>query len=625
MSKKVIVLGGTGESGRRIIHLLSSRHPNLTISCAARRAPKAGILPAHIEHVTFDMHDHAKSITTLKQFDLAVIALGPMDKFAVQAHQLCLNANIDAVDINDSLHAAEQVFALHADAKSKQRVLLTGMGFSPGISTLLLTELAHNKASTKGHYQCRLYMGAAYGGGETSPQAILASFTEQLACWRNGARQQVATPWQDEQHQFPFPALKKPADLIPFATPEVAGLGCEHVAEDLDIKHLDSRYHIQHLTLGFAKFMSKYRLGERKNAFFSNMFFNNGQKLKTKKDSDPDTCLWVYPDNDPRSGLILHGVVSSYELTAKMACVAVECWLNNTFADHHGVNAVEHLPYATRQTLLQTLALYGVVAKPANTHNLHQADQEFGWVDSVSSDINSLRNLGLNWYTVTKQHPKMAKRQQEYLYKSEIWRALKDATNTFSFTKFVVSTLLAWRRDGKCLQDWRDKHRGEYSKVWQSITKDMSMFTSGYSNARKLLGKNKAYQLYREMFLETGKMEMRWLWPNPESFNMFDQKEDAIIEYWLTWLRNYAKLGLFTLTESQDGSQAISVSIRGCAYAAMFKALDCPELVNMVREMEQEALTFLASQSNLDITWDMSGDGDADITLNKVPKLKAVS
>nr|WIV69385.1 oxidoreductase [Pseudoalteromonas flavipulchra] len=624
MSKNIIVLGGTGESGRRIINLLSERLSDLKISCAARRTPKAGILPEHINFVPFDINDKAKSIETLRKFDLAVIALGPMDKFALQAHQLCLNANIDALDINDSLQAADQIHALNTEAQSKQRLLLTGMGFSPGISTLLLTELAHKKASATGYYQCRLYMGAAYGGGETSPQAILASFTNHLTCWREGTRKQVETPWQDTQHQFAFPALKKPADLIPFATPEVAGLGCEYVAEDLDIKHLDSRYHIQHLTLGFAKFMSKYRLGERKNTFFSKMFFNNGQKLKTKKESDPDTCLWVYPDNNPQSGLMLHGVISSYELTAKMACVVVECWLNNVFFDSYGVKAVEHLSYKTRQKLLQTLALYGVTAKPANTQNTHRADQEFGWVDSVSSDINSLRNLGLNWYTVTKQHPKMAKRQQEYLYKSEIWRALKEATSRYSFAKFVISTLLAWRRDNKGLQHWRDRHQGEYTEIWKSITKDMSMFSSGYGNARKLLGQDKAYRLYRDMFLETGKMEMRWLWPNPESFNIFENKENVILEYWLTWLRNYAKLGLFTLSESQADSSTICISITDCAYAAMFKELGCPELADMVREMEQEALAFLASQSNLNITWNFKGEGVVDITLSKTLTLQAV-
>ncbi|MCG9760986.1 MULTISPECIES: hypothetical protein [Pseudoalteromonas] len=624
MSKNIIVLGGTGESGRRIINLLSERLSDLKISCAARRTPKAGILPKHINFVPFDINDKAKSIETLKKFDLAVIALGPMDKFALQAHQLCLNANIDALDINDSLQAADQIHALNTEAQSKQCLLLTGMGFSPGISTLLLTELAHKKVSATGHYQCRLYMGAAYGGGETSPQAILASFTNTLTCWREGTRKQIDTPWQDAQHQFAFPALKKPADLIPFATPEVAGLSCEYVAEDLDIKHLDSRYHIQHLTLGFAKFMSKYRLGERKNTFFSKMFFNNGQKLKTKKESDPDTCLWVYPDNNPQSGLMLHGVISSYELTAKMACVVVECWLNNVFFDSYGVKSVEHLSYKTRQKLLQTLALYGVTAKPANTQNTHRADQEFGWVDSVSSDINSLRNLGLNWYTVTKQHPKMAKRQQEYLYKSEIWRELKGATNRYSFTKFVITTLLAWRRDNKSLQHWRDRHQREYTEIWKSITKDMSMFSSGYDNARKLLGQDKAYRLYRDMFLETGKMEMRWLWPNPESFNMFENKEDVILEYWLTWLRNYAKLGLFTLSESKVDASTICISITDCAYAAMFKELGCPELADMVREMEQEALTFLASQSNLNITWNFKGEGVVDITLNKALTLQAV-
>ncbi|KZN33991.1 hypothetical protein N480_22640 [Pseudoalteromonas luteoviolacea S2607] len=624
MNKKIIVLGGTGESGRRIIHLLTSRHPELKISCGARRAPKDGILPKNIEYVPFDINDQSHSVKTLAQYDLAVIALGPMDKFAMLAHQLCLDANIDAVDINDSLHGADQILTLHKNAESKQRLLLTGMGFSPGISTLLLTELAHQKASPNGHYQCRLYMGAAYGGGETSPQAILASFTNQLTCWRAGTRQQIDTPWQDAHHQFTFPAQKKPVDLIPFATPEVAGLGSVHVADDLDIKQLDSRYHIQHLTLGFAKFMSKYRLGERKNAFFSNMFFNNGQKLKTKKDSDPDTCLWVYPDNNPQAGLMLHGVVSSYELTAKMACVAVESWLNNVFATSYGVKAVEHLPYETRQILLQTLAQYGVTARPANEQNFHQADQEFGWVDSVSSEPSSLRNLGFNWYTVANQHPKMAKRQQEYLYKSDIWHALKEATNTFSFTKFVISTLFAWSRDGKRLQSWRDKNQGEHSEVWKSITKDMSMFTSGYGNARALLGKEKAYQLYRAMFLETGKMEMRWLWPNPESFTLFDDQEAAILQYWLAWLRNYAKLGLFTLKEHQEGTQKHVISISDCAYAAMFEELDCPELADMVREMEQEALTFLASQSNLEITFNIRGHGNADITLTKSPTLQAV-
>ncbi|PAY00177.1 hypothetical protein CKO50_16680 [Pseudoalteromonas sp. HM-SA03] len=101
---------------------------------------------------------------------------------------------------------------------------------------------------------------------------------------------------------------------------------------------------------------------------------------------------------------------------------------------------------------------------------------------------------------------------------------------------------------------------------------------------------------------------------------MFENKGDVILEYWLTWLRNYAKLGLFTLSESKVDSSTICISITDCAYAAMFKELGCPELA----EMEEEALTFLASQSNLNITWDCKGEGAVDITLNKALTLQAV-
>ncbi len=58
---------------------------------------------------------------------------------------------------------------------------------------------------------------------------------------------------------------------------------------------------------------------------------------------------------------------------------------------------------------------------------------------------------------------------------------------------------------------------GEDIKKWQTITKDISMFTSGYSCARELLGQEVAYTQYRRMFLDTGKMEMRWLWPKPRN------------------------------------------------------------------------------------------------------------
>ncbi|MDP5213375.1 hypothetical protein ORJ66_10015 [Pseudoalteromonas tunicata] len=615
MSKKVIVLGGSGETGRRIISLLTNKHPELTLSCAARRPPKEGLLPDSVVYQHVDIDNEIATIEKLKLYDIAVIALGPLDKFAAKAHKLCLTAGIDAIDINDSIEASDDIFSLHESAQQQKTISLTGMGFSPGISTLMLTELASNKASKTDNYRIRLYMGAAYGGGETSPNAILASFKQQLTCWRDGKKTQIATPWTDPHSHFAFPSLSQPAHLIPFATPEVSGLSQSHVANDIKINNLDSRYSIQYLTIGFARFMAKYKLGEKWHNYFSNMFFKNGQKLKNKKDADPDTCLWVYPDDNPKAGLLLFGVISSYELTAKMACAALEVWLQGKVENCYGIYGVEHLDKETRSALKSALSQYGVTYRSATPENIAIANNEFGWVDSTNNQLSSQRNLGLNWYTVIKQHPKMVKRQQQYLYNSEIWKKIKNSTNTFSFCKFVISTMLAWRRDYKKLAYWREKYSSsKNTKYWQAITRDISMFTSGYGNAKKLLGKEKACELYSKMFLETGKMEMRWLWPNPESFTGFESNEQNRINYWLNWLKPYSELGLFTLTEKHSTSQ-LQVSLTNCAYTAMFKSLNCGELSDLVREMEREALYHLGKDSNININWQSTNPGEANINL----------
>ncbi|RZQ51492.1 saccharopine dehydrogenase [Pseudoalteromonas phenolica] len=613
MSKKVIILGGSGETGRRIISLLVSNHPELTICCAARRPPRKGILPDSVLYQHTDIDDESNTIATLKKYDIAIIALGPLDKFAAKAHKLCIRAGIDAIDINDSLEAADNVFSLYKSAQQQKTISLTGMGFSPGISSLMLSDLASSKASKQDNYRIRLYMGAAYGGGETSPNAILASFKQQLTCWRDGKKTQIATPWTDNHNLFTFPSITQAVSLIPFATPEVSGLSQSHVASDIKINNLDSRYSIQYLTLGFAQFMAKYKLGHKWQSYFSNMFFKNGQKLKNKKDADPDICLWVYPDDDPKAGLLLFGVISSYELTAKMACAALKVWQQGHFENCFGIYGVEHLDKETRLALKSALKQYGVTYRTATPENIAIANNEFGWVDSTNNKLCNQRNLGLNWYTVTKQHPKMAKRQQQYLYDSEIWKAIRNNTNAFSFCKFVVSTMLAWRRDYKKLTLWRQKHsNSESAKNWQAITRDISMFTSGYSNARKLLGKENASKLYSKMFLETGKMEMRWLWPNPESFVGFENNQQARIDYWLKWLRPYSELGLFTLSEQQSPSQ-LKVSLNNCAYAAMFKSLNCEELSSLVRDMEKEALYHLCKESNIEIDWRNTDPGEVII------------
>jgi hypothetical protein len=611
---KIIVIGGTGETGKRIVQHLTHLYPKITLGCAARRLQEVDVSAKNVIAVQLDVTKESAAEAILTNYQLAIIALGPMDKYKAVVHKLCMQANLDVVDINDSIEAADEILALHQTAKNKGLRVFTGMGFTPGVSTLLLMQLADNHVSASEHYHCRTYMGAAYGGGETSPYAIISSFKNSITALINGKREQKSTPWKDFHSQFHFPAQEKPLALIPFATPEISGLLSPLGSDKSRVSTLDSRYHIQFLSKGLAKFLAKLNLNQKKKDYFAKQFYRGGQSMKQKKNADPDTTLWVYPDGSPEQGLLIHGIISSYDLTALMACSVTDAWLNGVLADYQGVYATEHLHENTRQYLLTNLQKWGVTSRIATAENQLLADIHFGWSDTPCYDYQKLRNYGKNWYTVKNTHPRMAGLQKRFLFESTIWASLKNQQSWFKFSKFVVKTMIGWKNHNKQLASYRLSNKDYGQPEWIAITKDMSMFTSGYSCAREVLGEDVAYKSYKSMFLETGKMEMRWLWPKPESFILFNNPEKSIIDYWSAFMLNYEKLGLFKLSIEKTDTQ-LSCSISQCAYAKMFIQLGCPELADMVREMEREALEFMSSQCDLHVNWVSGSQGCAAITL----------
>ena len=88
--KKIIVLGGHGETGRRIVGNLSLRYPDLQVTIGSRRAAPAsdGTTPI----VRIDTNDRVQALEVLSHYDLAIIALGPMHVHGSTPHQLCIEA-----------------------------------------------------------------------------------------------------------------------------------------------------------------------------------------------------------------------------------------------------------------------------------------------------------------------------------------------------------------------------------------------------------------------------------------------------------------------------------------------------------------------------------------------------
>lgn len=606
---RIVVIGGNGETGRRILRMLRARHPTLILTSASRRAAIGDHLPPDVRHIAIDMRDSDSAIAVLRQFDLAILALGPMNAFAATPHALCLQAGIDCIDINDNLDAADAILALDSEASRAGRRILTGMGLAPGLSTLLLMQLARELASPSGTYRSRFYAGAAYGGGESSPHAILDSFRSQRTCLTQGQRCQESTPRRDARHQFHFPGQREALPLIPYSSPEIAGLasarrrtGCAAIAT------LDARYHIQFLSPGMASLFARLDRGRGMRQRLARLFYSNGQSIKRRKNADPDCSLWVYPDDRPQDGLLVHGGISSYDFTAAMACAAVETMLDRALDVQAGAHAVEHLPDTAHAALSAALRSHGVTYRRASDLQYQRDPLHFGWCQIVADKGEDWPHYAQCWYDIAL-HPRMSALQTRYLTESALWRQLKASLSPLGLARFVARVMLHWRRHYIALAPMRKRHATQAGH-WARITRDISMFTAGYSQARALLGQEQAFTLYRRMFLDTGRMEMRWLWPMPEVVAESASPEVGIRAYWQAFAERCRELGLLS-----GNSTAQGYDVAYCAYADMFGQLECPELGNLVREMECEALTYMASASRVRIDWRQEKYGRASIRI----------
>ncbi|AZS50302.1 hypothetical protein DM558_05715 [Entomomonas moraniae] len=611
---KIIVIGGTGETGQRILNHLKQTYPTLSLTCASRQNTSN---LSDIPFVNIDISNAQQSIALLKDYDLAILAIGPMERLLATPHQLCLEACIDCIDINDSATASKAILGLHETAQQKQCSIYTGMGLAPGITTLMLMQLAEKKRSSKGVYRSRLYMGAAYGGGKTSPYSMLANFSKKLTVFQEGKLQTITTPWKKAPYQFHFFGQEKPLAMLPYGTPEVISLSSERFDQaTTPIRTLDSRFHIQFFPMGMAKAIAAFNPGEKTINFLANKFYNSGQSIKNKPKADPDTYINIFPDNAPEQGLMLQGSISSYDLTALMTCAVTDCWLNNNLVEKHGVYSIEFLSSATRNNLTQALKARGIIWQEYNTSRLQAENNYFGSLESNIYKVQTLRHYGKNWYTVPKQHPRMAYLQKHFLFQSEVWQTLRKQLNTLQLTKFIIKMLKRWQKHGKQLA-----HYAEKSSEWKKLTKDLSMFTSGYSLLRETIGQQLAYSHYRKMFLETGDMEMQWLWPQPTVFMLLENPAQAVYQYWLAFLESYQQLGLLNFSQTKLAVDSYHVHINQCIYAEVFTKLGCPELANLVREMEHYAFTRIASKTNLVINWQQKDNGETEVSLTIPPAI----
>ena len=139
---KIVVLGGAGDMGAETVRDLV-RYSNATdIVIADKNVHAAEKLIESIDTNKIrvreiDATSHDDLVRVMHGSSAVAGALGPFYRFERPIIEAAIEAEVNYVSICDDHDAAEAALALDEEAQQKGRRILTGMGWTPGLSNLL--------------------------------------------------------------------------------------------------------------------------------------------------------------------------------------------------------------------------------------------------------------------------------------------------------------------------------------------------------------------------------------------------------------------------------------------------------------------------------------------------------
>ena len=140
-SGRVLVLGGAGHIGSRIVQELRNLDPGLEIVIGDKNVERAQEVAREVggrtDVLAVDAASEGLLADAMRGFDVVVSALGPFYRFGVPVLRAALRAGVSFVDINDDYDATEEALKLHEEALRRGVTAIIGLGATPGITNLL--------------------------------------------------------------------------------------------------------------------------------------------------------------------------------------------------------------------------------------------------------------------------------------------------------------------------------------------------------------------------------------------------------------------------------------------------------------------------------------------------------
>jgi lysine 6-dehydrogenase len=205
----VIVLGGAGDMGSRAVRDLARDADvgRLTIADAnLERARRLGeeLGRDGVEAIRVDADDQASLVAALRDHDAAGGAIGPFYLYEAPIVRAAIAAGVPYASICDDYDAAKAALALGAEARAGGVPVVTGCGWTPGLSNVLARHAADRLDEVE-------TIDVAWGASAADSEGFavilhtIHIFTGKVPSWRDGGEVEVEAGGGRRRVRFPAP------------------------------------------------------------------------------------------------------------------------------------------------------------------------------------------------------------------------------------------------------------------------------------------------------------------------------------------------------------------------------------------------------------------------------------
>ena len=207
---RIIVFGSAGDVGSRAVEDLVSASGVDHVTIADRSVAAADKLAAElrgrgagVDVKAVDANDHDALVEAMKGYDVAASTLGPFYEFETKLVRAAIEAGVDYASICDEWSAAQALLTeLDQPARKAGRIIITGLGTSPGMSNVCIRYLAQQMDRLR-RVDVSVFQPLNAGGGEAVLKHMLNIISGEVAVWREG--KQVMIPACSEERRVEFP------------------------------------------------------------------------------------------------------------------------------------------------------------------------------------------------------------------------------------------------------------------------------------------------------------------------------------------------------------------------------------------------------------------------------------